>query len=123
MNKVFKALAHPVRRKVLTLLQNGPMLSGDIADAFDLAWPTMTAHLTQMKEAGLVSAERRGTNIHYRLNASVMEEAAGFLLTLAKIGEPAGAIPAPVPPHAQAHAQAHVQAHLQAHLQAKGDET
>lgn len=90
MNKVFKALAHPVRRKVLALLQTGPMLSGDIADAFDLAWPTMTAHLTQLKEAGLVSAERRGTTIHYRLNASVMEEAAGFLLTLARVGEEPG---------------------------------
>lgn len=98
MNNVFKALAHPIRRKVLILLQNGPMLSGDIAEAFDVAWPTMTAHLTQLREAGLVSAERRGTNIIYRLNASVMEEAAGFLLTLARVGEaPEAPGPAIVP--------------------------
>jgi DNA-binding transcriptional ArsR family regulator len=83
MNDVLRALAHPTRRKVLAMLRRKPMSSGDIAAAFDVAWPTMSAHLNTLKEAGLVSAEREGNSIRYRLNASVMEETAAALLDLA----------------------------------------
>ena len=83
MNEVLKALAHPTRRRVLAMLKRGPLASGEIAEAFDVAWPTMTTHLNTLKAAGLVSAERNGTSIRYRLNASVMEETAAALLDLA----------------------------------------
>ena len=79
---VFVALAHPVRRKVLAMLRKGPLCSGDIATEFDVAWPTMTGHLKTLKDAGLVTAERQGTSIVYRLNASILEEAAAALLDL-----------------------------------------
>ena len=79
---VFVALAHPVRRKVLAMLRKGPLCSGDIATEFDVAWPTMTGHLKTLKEAGLVTAERQGTSIVYRLNASILEETAAALLDL-----------------------------------------
>ena len=86
MNEVLKALSHPTRRKVLAMLKNGPLASGEIAAAFDVAWPTMTMHLSTLKDAGLVSAERDGTSIRYRLNASVMEETAAALLDLVGVG-------------------------------------
>ena len=79
---VFVALAHPVRRKVLAMLRKGPLRSGDIATEFDVAWPTMTGHLKTLKDAGLVTTERQGTSIVYRLNASILEEAAAALLDL-----------------------------------------
>ena len=79
---VFVALAHPVRRKVLAMLRKGPLCSGDIATEFDVAWPTMTGHLKTLKDAGLVTAERHGTSIVYRLNASILEETAAALLDL-----------------------------------------
>ncbi len=85
MNEVLRALAHPTRRKVLAMLRRKPMSSGDIAAAFDVAWPTMSAHLNTLKDAGLVSAEREGNSIRYRLNASVMEETAAALLDLAGV--------------------------------------
>jgi len=85
MNEVLKALAHPTRRKVLAMLKKRPMTSGDIAAAFDVAWPTMSAHLSTLKAAGLVAAEREGASIRYRLNASVMEETAAALLDLAGV--------------------------------------
>lgn len=87
MNEVLKALSHPTRRKVLAMLTNGPLSSGEIASAFDVAWPTMTTHLNALKDAGLVSAERDGTSIRYRLNASVMEETAAALLDLIGSGK------------------------------------
>ena len=86
MNEVLKALAHPTRRRVLAMLKRGPLASGQIAEAFDVAWPTMTTHLNALRAAGLVTAERNGTSIRYRLNASVMEETAAALLDLAGAG-------------------------------------
>ena len=90
MNMLFKALSHPVRRRIVDMLRDGPMASGDIAGAFDMAWPTITGHLTALREAGLVESERDGASIRYRLNISAVEEALGFLMDLVKAGEPKG---------------------------------
>ena len=58
MSTVFKALSHPVRRRIVEMLRNGPMSSGDIASTFEMTWPTVTGHLNALKSAGLVEAER-----------------------------------------------------------------
>ncbi len=82
MNSVFKALSHPARRRIIAMLQNGPLTSGEIAETFDMAWPSVTGHLAALKEAELVEAERDGNTMRYRLNISAAEEAVGFLLGL-----------------------------------------
>lgn len=84
MNQVFKALAHPARRRIVSMLQRGPMSSGDIASAFDMAWPSVTAHLATLKDTGLIESERDGTSVRYRLNISAAEEALAFLMALAE---------------------------------------
>jgi len=94
MNRVFKALAHPVRRSIVAMLRRGPMSSGDIAAAFDMAWPTVTGHLNALKDAGLVDAEKDGTSVRYRLNISAAEEAVGFLMEMMRAGVDA---PEPAP--------------------------
>lgn len=87
MNLLFKALSHPVRRQIVAMLRDRPLPSGDIAAAFDLSWPTITGHLTALKEAGLVEAERDGNSIRYRLVISAAEEAAAFLMDLMAVGQ------------------------------------
>ena len=87
MNDAFDALAHPVRRDILKLLRDGPMSAGQLAEHFDLAKPTLSGDFTVLKGAGLVTAERRGTTILYRLNMSVMEEAVAALMSLMEKGE------------------------------------
>jgi DNA-binding transcriptional ArsR family regulator len=82
MNSVFKALSHPARRRIVTMLQKRPMTSGEIAAAFDMAWPSVTGHLAALKEADLVETEREGNSVRYRLNISAAEEAVGFLLEI-----------------------------------------
>jgi DNA-binding transcriptional ArsR family regulator len=82
MNLVFKALSHPARRQIVAMLQDGPLSSGDIAAAFDMAWPSVTGHLAALKEANLILAERAGNSVRYRLNISAAEEAVGFLLSV-----------------------------------------
>lgn len=87
MSDVFDALAHPARREILKLLRQGAMSAGDLAAHFDLAKPTLSGHFTVLKTAGLVTTERRGTTILYRLNMSVLEEALAAMLSLMGEGE------------------------------------
>ena len=75
MNKVFKALADPTRRKVLELLRQRPMTAGELSDHFEVSKPTMSAHFAVLREADLIDASKQGTTITYRLKLSVLEEA------------------------------------------------
>ncbi|MGF1464143.1 MAG: autorepressor SdpR family transcription factor [Maricaulaceae bacterium] len=84
MNRVFKALGHPVRRQVLDLLRDGPRTAGELAEAFDVAKPTMSGHFNVLKDADLILAEREGTTIRYRLNASVVDEAIAWMMGVFK---------------------------------------
>jgi len=75
MSNVFKALADPTRRKVLQLLQKGPMGAGELAEHFDVSKPTMSAHFAVLVAADLIQADKQGRAITYRLKMSVLEEA------------------------------------------------
>lgn len=81
-NNVFSALGHPLRRQVMDLLRKGPRTSGELAEAFDASWPTVSRHLAVLKDADLITAERQGTSIIYRANTSVIEDAAAALLAM-----------------------------------------
>ena len=52
MNKVFKALSDPTRRRVLQLLRERPMSAGELSDHFAVSKPTMSAHFAVLQEAG-----------------------------------------------------------------------
>ena len=75
MTQVFRALSDPTRRRVLQLLQNGPMSAGELSDQFDVSKPTMSAHFAVLKEADLVHAEKAGKSVIDHLRLSVLEEA------------------------------------------------
>ena len=75
MSSVFKAIADPTRRQVLALLRERPMSAGDLAAQFEFSKPTMSAHFSVLREAGLIDASKHGTSIIYRLRMSVLEEA------------------------------------------------
>jgi ArsR family transcriptional regulator len=83
MNEVFEALAHPVRREILKLLRKRALSAGELAEHFTIAKPTLSGHFTVLKNADLVTTERQGTTIIYRLNMSVMEEALAAFMALA----------------------------------------
>jgi len=82
MSDVYKALAHPVRREILAMLRQRAHSAGDLADAFTLAKPTLSGHFNILKNAGLISVERKGTTLIYRLNISVLEDAVAGLMDL-----------------------------------------
>lgn len=75
MNKVFKALADPTRRRVLELLRERPMAAGELSDHFAVSKATMSAHFSVLREADLVEARKAGKQVIYALKMSVLEEA------------------------------------------------
>lgn len=93
MNRVFKALSDPTRRRVLQLLRPGPLSAGDLADHFDVSRPTMSAHFAVLQDAGLVAAERHGRTILYHLQVSVLEDALLSFAQTVGLGAPAPARP------------------------------
>lgn len=69
-----KALSDPARREILNILKGGSMTAGEIASHFDMAGASVSYHLAQLKNAGLIVERREKNYIYYSLNASVLEE-------------------------------------------------
>lgn len=86
----FKALADGNRRRILALLKEGDRTAGEIADHFDISKPSLSHHLSILKQAGLVIDERRGQNIIYSLNTTVFQEVTRWLMDLMDGGKENG---------------------------------
>ena len=67
MGDVFKALASEPRRRILNHLAVGPMTVGEIAAKFDMELPSISKHLSVLREAGLVRQQKRGQHIIYSM--------------------------------------------------------
>jgi ArsR family transcriptional regulator len=73
-DKVFKALSHPTRRYILVVLKSrgDKMPAGDIVKAFQYSWPTITRHLQQLEDAGIITVTKSGTQNLYEFNRKMM---------------------------------------------------
>lgn len=71
----FKAIGHPVRNEILTVLKKGPLPAGEIAEHFDLSNATISHHLNHLKKANLIRERKDRNFVIYELNTSVFEEA------------------------------------------------
>lgn len=87
MNEIFKALAHPARRKILELLKERDLTAGELAERLGEAPSTMSGHFAVLKHADLILADRAGTTITYSLNLSVLEEALLAFARAVGVGE------------------------------------
>jgi ArsR family transcriptional regulator len=93
---VFRALASKPRREILRLLASGEgaedarCCAGDavcacvFAEKLDLSAPTVSHHMKALVEAGLVSAEKRGLWVYYRLQPDAVAGVASELMALAE---------------------------------------
>jgi len=82
MDKLFRALNDPTRRKILERLRVKPMAAGEIAEGFAFSKPTISHHLDLLKQAGLILPERNGQFIIYTLNTTVLDECFVWLLEI-----------------------------------------
>ena len=80
--QALRALSHDVRLAAYrALVQAGPegMPVGSLRDLLDLPAATLTAHLNQLRQAGLVSDQREGRVIRLRADYERMNALIGFL--------------------------------------------
>jgi ArsR family transcriptional regulator, arsenate/arsenite/antimonite-responsive transcriptional repressor len=81
---VFKALADPVRLRLLSLIashEGGEACVCDLTEPFDVTQPTISHHLKVLREAGLISADRRGTWVYYRARHEALDRLGSLLST------------------------------------------
>jgi len=80
MNIVFKALNDGTRRQILEMLHKSDLTAGEIADKFDISFPSISHHLDLLKQAQLVNTKKEGQYVYYSLNTTVMDEIVKWLM-------------------------------------------
>ncbi|MGH3803984.1 MAG: ArsR/SmtB family transcription factor, partial [Pseudonocardiaceae bacterium] len=68
LSRLFKAMGDPVRLRLLSLIAShdgGEACVCDLSGVFELTGPTISHHLKVLREAGLITGERRGTWVYY----------------------------------------------------------
>jgi ArsR family transcriptional regulator, arsenate/arsenite/antimonite-responsive transcriptional repressor len=92
--RVFKALADPVRVRLLSLIGSragGEACVCELAGEFDVSNPTLSHHLKVLREAGLVTAERRASWVFYRVVRESLTGLSQLLDTASLAAEPTAA--------------------------------
>jgi DNA-binding transcriptional ArsR family regulator len=56
------------------MLREGDLPAGEIADRFQMTWPSISHHLDVLKQAQLVVAKKEGQYVYYSLNTTVVDE-------------------------------------------------
>ena len=82
MNKLFKALNDETRRQIIELLKGKSMNAGEIADEFNISKPSISHHLDILKQADLITSEKKGQFIEYTLNTTILDDLLAWILTV-----------------------------------------
>lgn len=66
--KIFKALGHPIRYKIVKFLYDGPKCVCKLNENIEFSQANLSQHLKILKEAGILSCEKVGMNMHYKIS-------------------------------------------------------
>jgi len=80
INESFKALSDENRRKILDLLRNGDLTAGEISENFEMSKPGISQHLSILKNADLIYAQKKGQYIYYSLNSTVFQDVMKWII-------------------------------------------
>lgn len=86
LTQTMQAMADPTRRAILQMLNEGDMTAGEIASRFAISAPSVSHHLSVLKAADLVAAQRSGQKIIYRLNTTVVQEMLQQIMQIFAVG-------------------------------------
>jgi ArsR family transcriptional regulator len=85
ISKILKALGHPARLSIIEyLLEVQSCICGDIVDQLPLAQPTVSQHLKELKNAGLIKGEIEGNSICYCIDEKAIKNLQAFFNQLSK---------------------------------------
>jgi DNA-binding transcriptional ArsR family regulator len=77
----FRALADPTRRQILQELKRGELSAGEIGACFTISGPSISRHLSILKNADLITERREGNRIFYRLEPEQIALTVGDFLS------------------------------------------
>ena len=78
--RIFKALGHPIRMKIVRKLRNGPLCVCTMNEAVDFSQSNLSQHLKILKDAGILRSDKEGLKIMY----SIKDEEVKNLLDIAE---------------------------------------
>lgn len=84
MNRIFKALNDETRRQIIELLRKDDLTAGDIAEHFDMTKPSISHHLDILKQADLVTTEKKGQFVIYSINMTVVDDLLEWIIKIKK---------------------------------------
>jgi len=79
MNLALQALSEPHRMAIIAMLADGERPAGDFVDALPISQPTVSKHLSVLREAGLVTVRKDAQRRLYRLNPAPLAELDAWL--------------------------------------------
>jgi ArsR family transcriptional regulator, arsenate/arsenite/antimonite-responsive transcriptional repressor len=89
LDKVFEALASGPRRQILAYLAEAELSTSQLAERFAMSAPAISRHLSVLESAELVTSERQGQFVMYRLNRdNLVNNLTGYALELCPVGRP-----------------------------------
>lgn len=80
--RIFKVLSVGTRVRMLELLKRSPLCVNALARALDITPAAVSQHLRILRDADLVTADRRGTFVHYAVNEKTLDEWRGIATRL-----------------------------------------
>lgn len=80
MNDVFKALNDETRRQILILLKEKDRSAGEIAEHFNISKPSISHHLELLRNADLITQEKKGQFVIYSINTSVLDDLLAWII-------------------------------------------
>ena len=89
---LFRALGDPVRLRLMSMIashKGGEACVCELTGTFELSAPTISHHLRVLREAGLVTSERRGTWVYYRASPGAFARMSHVLAPAEEVSAPA----------------------------------
>jgi hypothetical protein len=80
----YKTIGDPTRLKIIMLLKEGPLHGLAIAGKLGLTAPTISHHLTKLRDINLVYSRREKNSLYYHLNKKVIQHHGDVLLNMAE---------------------------------------
>ena len=89
LDLTFDALASRPRREILAYLSKAELTTSELAERFSMSAPTISRHLSLLERAGLVSSERQGQRVLYKLNRdNLVNTLTGFAFEICPVAGP-----------------------------------
>lgn len=89
LDRIFEALASGPRRQILAYLSEAELTTSDLSARFAMSTPAVSRHLSVLEQAGLVTSERRGQYVYYRLERdALVNSLAGYAFEVCPTARP-----------------------------------